>query len=197
MPRKPSTARYCVRRGFNLIEAAIVLGVIGLVIGGIWVAAAAVTENQKINRVAEAILYASRQGRALLTLTAIQSISSGGETGAANLAIQAKLFPDDMIVGGALIDPWGNPFLFNLCGGGAFCSSGGERMLIHMTNLTTSRCMGIISKLAPVARTGQDIFFINSNLDGGWSSTYPQMTVSDIRLLCVNGVNVSLHIRPG
>ena len=33
------------RRGFNLIEAAIVLGVVGLVIGGIWVAAAAVQQN--------------------------------------------------------------------------------------------------------------------------------------------------------
>lgn len=32
-------------RGFNLIEAAIVLGVVGLVIGGIWVAAAAVQSN--------------------------------------------------------------------------------------------------------------------------------------------------------
>lgn len=33
------------RRGFNLIEAAIVLGVIGLVIGGIWVAAAAINDR--------------------------------------------------------------------------------------------------------------------------------------------------------
>lgn len=36
------------RRAFSLIEAAIVLGVVGLVIGGIWVAAKAVTENRKI-----------------------------------------------------------------------------------------------------------------------------------------------------
>jgi hypothetical protein len=31
--------------GFNLIEAAIVLGAIGLVIGGIWIAASAVNRN--------------------------------------------------------------------------------------------------------------------------------------------------------
>lgn len=37
-------------RGFNLIEAAIVLAVVGFVIGGIWYAAAAVNENMKINK---------------------------------------------------------------------------------------------------------------------------------------------------
>lgn len=35
------------RRAFSLIEASIVLGVVGLIIGGIWVAAAAVNENMK------------------------------------------------------------------------------------------------------------------------------------------------------
>ena len=38
------------RRGFNLIEAAIVLGVVGAIIGGIWVAASAVYENYKVNK---------------------------------------------------------------------------------------------------------------------------------------------------
>lgn len=36
-----------VQHGFNLIEAAIVLGVIGLVIGGIWVAASAASEQRR------------------------------------------------------------------------------------------------------------------------------------------------------
>lgn len=38
------------RYGFNLVEAAIVLGVIGLVIGGIWTAAASVERNRKLNQ---------------------------------------------------------------------------------------------------------------------------------------------------
>lgn len=37
------------RKGFSLVEAAIVLGVVGLVIGGIWVAAATIRENRKID----------------------------------------------------------------------------------------------------------------------------------------------------
>lgn len=36
--------------GFNLVEAAIVLGIIGLVIGGIWAAAATVHQQYKVSR---------------------------------------------------------------------------------------------------------------------------------------------------
>lgn len=38
------------RRGFSLIEAAIVLGIVGLVIGGIWTAASAVQARLRVSR---------------------------------------------------------------------------------------------------------------------------------------------------
>lgn len=44
-------------RGFNLIEAAIVLGVIGLVIGGIWVAASEVNKRNTANQIARDTMY--------------------------------------------------------------------------------------------------------------------------------------------
>ena len=45
------------RRGFSLIEVAIVLGVVGLVIGGIWIAAAAMMERWKISHTVEQISF--------------------------------------------------------------------------------------------------------------------------------------------
>lgn len=45
--------------GFSLIEAAIVLGVVGLVIGGIWIGASAVRDNMRANA------FLSLQGRIL------------------------------------------------------------------------------------------------------------------------------------
>jgi hypothetical protein len=39
-----------IRRGFSLVEAAIVLGVVGLVIGGIWYSAAKFYEDYKVNK---------------------------------------------------------------------------------------------------------------------------------------------------
>jgi hypothetical protein len=44
------------RAGFNLIEAAIVLGVLGLLVGGIWSAAAAAYENMRHHNAAKQLL---------------------------------------------------------------------------------------------------------------------------------------------
>lgn len=47
--------RFCLK-AFSLIESAIVLGVAGLVIGGIWIAATAINENRAINQAISGIL---------------------------------------------------------------------------------------------------------------------------------------------
>ena len=45
------------RRGFNLIEAAIVLGVVGLVVAGIWVAANIISEKREVYNIRSFQLY--------------------------------------------------------------------------------------------------------------------------------------------
>lgn len=67
------------RKGFNLVEAAIVLGVVGLVIGGIWVVAAEVRQKQRLSVIATSIGYVVEQTRILFknmpagdTYTAVQ-----------------------------------------------------------------------------------------------------------------------------
>ena len=53
-PRSSSaTVAHITRRGFNLIEAAFVLAVVGAVIGTIWVSAANMYENHKVNKTVE------------------------------------------------------------------------------------------------------------------------------------------------
>jgi hypothetical protein len=53
------------RRGFNLIESAIVLGVVGLVIGGIWVAAAKVSADLSYSRDIQLLIPAINEGRSI------------------------------------------------------------------------------------------------------------------------------------
>lgn len=48
--------RHKNKRGFNLIEAAIVLGVVGLVVAGIWKATGPIREKQQINQTVNVII---------------------------------------------------------------------------------------------------------------------------------------------
>lgn len=75
------------RCGFNLIESAIVLGVVGLVVAGIWVAAAALSERREINNIKDLISYS--QGLALRYSQGYAMDSSGTD-----LSLK-RLIPDD------------------------------------------------------------------------------------------------------
>lgn len=52
------------RRGFSLIEAAIVLGIVGLVIGGIWVATAAVKNRMAIRNALDLVFFLQEKSMA-------------------------------------------------------------------------------------------------------------------------------------
>ncbi len=61
-------------RGFTLTEAAIVLGIVGLILGAIWVAAAAVYENMRTNRANEQILKVAQAVRSLYASSPTMSV---------------------------------------------------------------------------------------------------------------------------
>ncbi|WP_301102522.1 type 4 pilus major pilin [Propionivibrio sp.] len=65
-------------RGFTLTEAAIVLGIVGLILGAIWVAAASVYANLRVKQTTEQILQIAQAVRALhatsTTITAITAL---------------------------------------------------------------------------------------------------------------------------
>ena len=86
-PNQPITTRM-KKSGFSLVEAAIVLGVVGLVIGGIWVAAARITEARQINDMAKSTASAIQRLREVYSGQAI-----GGYTDISNLAISMNLMP--------------------------------------------------------------------------------------------------------
>lgn len=72
--------RHNNKRGFNLIEAAIVLAVVGGVIGGIWVSAAAVIENWKVNKTVEGVFSTARNVQNLISVSDGQAMGTVGFT---------------------------------------------------------------------------------------------------------------------
>ena len=80
--------------GFNLVEAAIVLGIVGLIIAGIWTAASAVYENMRISRATQQLLSVAQNIRSLYS----SQFTMGGTAGDDLTAgmVTARVFPGDM-----------------------------------------------------------------------------------------------------
>ncbi len=97
------------RRGFNLVEAAIVLGVVGLVIGGIWVAASTVSANMRINQLSTDIMamrvrtdqMIDVKTYAGMNVTLVDVDGSGGP------GLGMGIFPQNWISGNYAINPFG------------------------------------------------------------------------------------------
>ena len=98
------------KRGFNLVEAAIVLGVVGLVIGGIWVAAASVQENLRLSRAQRDILSIISNLRGLYSNMPFTWGGPDPYVSGVSPALNSAVFPADSISGSQIINPWGMPY---------------------------------------------------------------------------------------
>lgn len=97
------------RKGFTLTEAAIVLGIVGLVLGAIWVAAGAVSSNNKTRMTVQDLQAIAHNIRDIF---AEQGGVTDSGSGALTRALdQLKAFPFDMrqdagTSSGILFHPW-------------------------------------------------------------------------------------------
>lgn len=87
--------RRATNKGFNLIEAAIVLGIVGLVVGGIWVAATSVYANLRSKRATDELLAVAQNVRALYATSS--SLGTLATVDMTTLLAQANAFPSDML----------------------------------------------------------------------------------------------------
>jgi len=110
------------RRGFTLTEMAIVLGVIGLILGAIWVAAANVYSNMRVEKAQQQILTIVQNIRSLYVArsTFADPASACGVNCPQDITApmaSAGVFPADMVTQTAVANnkatypqsPWGTP----------------------------------------------------------------------------------------
>ena len=120
------------KRGFNLIEAAIVLGVIGLIIGGIWVAAAAVQNNLRI----------SNSSRNLIQIVQnIRNLYYGQSPATATITttlISAGSIPADMVNGTTIVNAWNGAVTVELATTDTFD--------VSFDNVPQGACIDLITK---------------------------------------------------
>lgn len=106
------------KRGFTLTEIAIVLGIVGLILGAIWVAAAAVYNNLRVSKATTELLTIVQNVRALYATSSVVDPTAdmttipfaGVAAGAATTYPQANVLPSDTITvtGGTytVSNPW-------------------------------------------------------------------------------------------
>lgn len=66
-----------LRRAFSLVEAAVILGVVGLVIGGIWIAATSVSEERKFAQLTEGLISMYTRAASLLPASMLSQLPDG------------------------------------------------------------------------------------------------------------------------
>jgi type II secretory pathway pseudopilin PulG len=123
--------------GFNLIEAAIVLGIVGIIVGGIWVAASAAYNNMKLRDATSQILVIGQNLRSLLG-------NNPNDTSllATATAVQMGLAPSNMIgPGNTLRSPWNTGVTIDRASGDNYVS-------IVYADLPSEACSGLLGRLS-------------------------------------------------
>src|ERR1700761_8121863 len=103
------------KRGFTLTEIAIVLGIIGLILGAIWVAASAVYNNLRTSKATTELLQITQAIRAMYatssTVDPLADMAFPGVSATPALTyLQAGIFPSDTLNASPstqALDPWG------------------------------------------------------------------------------------------
>jgi prepilin-type N-terminal cleavage/methylation domain-containing protein len=140
------------KRGFTLTEIAIVLGIIGLILGAIWGAASSVYANKKVSDAERGITSTAAAVRS--------SFATSNSTGAASAG--AKITTPGMLPvawtssGGAYGNPWapssGGTFAYVLGDSGALTD-----FAVELDGLTAQGCAALLSYFSSAA----------SSLNGG------------------------------
>lgn len=125
------------KKGFNLIEAAVVLAVVGAVIGGIWVAAATMYENYKVNKAVEdlALIVKDIQG-----LISISNAAAIGNTNINSTLKEAMIYPKDWIINGSIKHP--------LNGYASIANDAGGFLWINLYSVQKSACIKLVVKIS-------------------------------------------------
>jgi hypothetical protein len=137
------------RRGFNLIEAAIVLGLVGLVVGGIWVAASAVYENYKVNKTVEGVSTIARNVQNLISERDALAMWSWFMLNDTLLA--ANAIPQDWVHGTQIIHPYGSNLKIFID------HDWGTRFDFELANIPQSACVNIVIRMGSIAGAARSI----------------------------------------
>jgi prepilin-type N-terminal cleavage/methylation domain-containing protein len=142
------------KKGFTLTEIAIVLGIMGLVLGAIWVAASGVYSNQKVTK-ANTELMAVVQGIRSLYATQNQVAAAAG-TDLTTALIRSGVFPSDTLSTGnpqtAVAPgqaPWTNGTIWVYS---STVANAGDAFQVQFNGIPQTACINLLTAAAGAGR---------------------------------------------
>ncbi|NDE89690.1 MAG: hypothetical protein EB059_00905 [Alphaproteobacteria bacterium] len=169
--------------GFNLIEAAIVLGIVGLIIGGIWAAASSAYENMRQQATSKNLLSLASNIRNFYAQSATDPVLA--DFGSEQL-YQQGLVPSDMLAGndGAHIlrHQWGGVVDLAPSNLGGNVSG----FTITLNNVSGASCRNLIMRNANAAKgsgllgvgVGEEANILNMTTNGDDTVTQADLTTN-------------------
>jgi prepilin-type N-terminal cleavage/methylation domain-containing protein len=125
------------RRGFTLTEIAIVLGIIGLILGAVWAAASSVYANLKANQAQQGILSAAQAVRSMFATSA-----NTGVVGNPATIASPGMFPTNWQ--STTIGMVGNPWHINPTANFAYVYGQGQQFLVEIDGISDAGCAQLV-----------------------------------------------------
>jgi len=177
MQKKKSTPQANAKRhtGFTLTEIAVVLSIIGLILGVVWVAAASVNSNQRVDTTIGQFMTAIQSIRGLYSTSS--SISTTDGTSITFNMCSANIFPSNMIASGGcsatipVVDTWNGAV--TVASASISTANTGDAFSIQMAGLDQNGCVGVLMGLGGATRDSGLLY-----LSGG--TTAPTYTVGTV-----------------
>ncbi len=136
--------RVCLKKasaGFTITEIALVLGIIGVILGAIWAAAYAVYFNYRVDTAYKAIVQTVRSARALYLPSGSIGIL-GSVTDVTQELITTKMMPDNLVDGAVTTGPFSGGKLAVLA------TSDGRGFVVVLTHVPRDACAQLLPLVA-------------------------------------------------
>lgn len=139
------------RRGFSILELAIVLAVAGAIFGGVWAGISSAGSKGKTVQAIEQIIILNKNIRGFYQNQAC--IAATGDLTAGLLAANnPPVIPREMQLGGAAVSPWLQPFVVRRFGAAGCGAAAAFQYTLEYQNLPPDACIALVMK---VTRAGE------------------------------------------
>ncbi len=151
--------------GFTIGEMTVVLGVVALVMGGVWVTVNKVQETAQITQTKEQVIAILSKVRGFYQTRAC--INTGNQTGFL-LGVGQPIFPREMVNGGGLTDLWNGAV--QLQGAGAACD---QQFTINFLALPAGICGYLLPQLTGSGEVSRGLRAVTINGSNASITRFP------------------------